>query len=74
MRDLKKRFYSELINLLRTADVAIEVVDARFPEKTRVDKLETRFNNKLIIAAAKTDLIPKEKHNKLYHYISVRTR
>ncbi len=74
MTDKKRKYYSQLIELLRKADVAIEVVDARFPEDTRIEKLERRFGSKILIAAAKADLIPKEKRGKNYVYFSTRTR
>lgn len=73
MRDRKKRYYSELVDLLRTADVALEIVDARFIEETRVPKLERRFGNKVLPVAAKADLVPKEKRRKDCSYVSVRT-
>lgn len=74
MTDVKRKYYSQLAELLRKADVAIEVIDARFPSETRIEKLERRFGNKIIIVAAKSDLIPRERKEPGYVYFSSRTR
>jgi ribosome biogenesis GTPase A len=74
MTDTKRKYYSQLIELMRKADVAVEVVDARFINETRIEKLEGRFGNKIIIAACKSDLIPKERREPGYIYFSTRTR
>ncbi len=74
MTDTKRKYYSQLVELLRKADVAVEVVDSRFTEETRIKKLENRFGKKLLIAASKSDLIPKERRKPGYIYFSSRTR
>lgn len=74
MTDRKRKYYSQVVELLRIADVAIEVVDARFVEETRIKKLENRFGNKIIVVAAKADLISKEKRLPELIYFSSRTR
>lgn len=74
MTDTKRKYYSQLTELLRKADVAIEIVDSRFIQETRVEKLERRFGSKIIIAASKSDLIPKERREPNYMYFSSRTR
>lgn len=74
MTDTKRKYYSQLIELLRKADVAIEVVDARFINETRIGKLENRFGNKILIAACKSDLVPKDRREPGYAYFSTRTR
>ena len=73
MADYKKKYYSQLVELLRTADVAIEVVDARFIEQTRVPKLERRFGKKVVMVASKSDLVPKGKRIPGVIYVSTRT-
>ncbi|MFA5076953.1 MAG: GTPase [Candidatus Micrarchaeia archaeon] len=70
----ERKFYSQLVELLRTADVAIEMVDARFPEETRIGKLERRFGKKILVVASKSDLIPKERRLPRFIYFSSRTR
>ncbi len=74
MADTKRKYYSQLVELLRKADVAVEVVDSRFIKETRIEKLEGRFGNKMLIAASKSDLIPKERREPGYLYFSTRSR
>lgn len=74
MKGTERKYYSQLVELLRTADVAIETLDARFPEETKVRKIERRFGNKIIKVAAKADLIPKERRQAGLIYFSARTR
>lgn len=74
MANTKRKYYSQLVELLRKADVAIEVVDSRFIKETKIEKLECRFQNKLLIVASKSDLVPKEKRELGYVYFSARTR
>ncbi len=74
MTNTKRKYYSQLVELLRKADVAIEVVDSRFVKETRMEKLEKRFGKKIIIAASKSDLIQKGRREPGYFYFSSRTR
>lgn len=74
MADRKRRYFSQVADLLRTADVAIEVVDSRFPEECRISKLERRFGSKIILAASKCDLLPEQRRKAGYLYFSTRTR
>ena len=55
--------FRDVYKALRECDIAIEVVDARNIEGTRLHRLDRTFKSKLVIAAAKCDLVlgcPKE--------------
>ncbi len=57
-------FMQQLDLLIKQSDIVLEVVDARFPEKTRNKNVEERIVGKgkqLIIALNKADLSTKEK-------------
>jgi ribosome biogenesis GTPase A len=80
MPDMRKVFYAKVLRLLKFCDLAIEVTDARDIEGTRVTKLDRHFRNKVIIVAAKSDMVPggNERPNSLERmpliYFSSRTR
>ncbi len=57
MPDNRKVFFAQILRLLKRCDVAIEVVDARDPQGTRVTKLDRHFRSKVMIVATKADLI-----------------
>ncbi|MFH1256040.1 MAG: GTPase [Candidatus Diapherotrites archaeon] len=57
-------FWERIKKIVREADIVVEVVDARFPEKTRNADLEVLVEEqgkKLIIALNKSDLISARK-------------
>jgi len=60
--------YKSLVKeVIKKADVLLEVVDARFPEETRNSEIEreiARLNKPLIIVINKCDLVSKEKLEK----------
>lgn len=60
--------YKSLVKeVIKKADVLLEVVDARFPDETRNSDIEreiTRLNKPLIIVINKCDLVSKEKLEK----------
>ena len=54
-------------DVIKQADVLLEIVDARFPDETRNSAVEneiSRFNKPFIIVLNKCDLISKEKLEK----------
>ena len=55
--NFNKRHYDSIKRHLQKCAWAIEVVDARGIQKTRIPQLETKFLDKLFIAATKTDLL-----------------
>ncbi len=60
---MKKGFFDRVNWVIENSDLLIEVVDARFPEKTRNKKIEAIIKSKgktLIIALNKSDLISKK--------------
>ncbi len=56
MPDFRKRTFSQVYRLLRRCDLAIEVVDARDIEGTRMRNLDREFRSKVILVASKADL------------------
>ncbi len=50
-----------LNKLLKSVDLAIEVIDARFASSTRIPFLEKKMNGKYLIIANKIDLVPKQE-------------
>lgn len=59
-----RKFWGIVYNMIDNADVALEVVDARFPSICRSNQLEKYVNNSstcnLVIALNKSDLLPRE--------------
>jgi len=60
--------YKALVkDVIRKADVLLEIIDARFPDETRNSEVERdiiRLNKPLIIVINKSDLVSKEKLEK----------
>lgn len=56
MVDTEKKWFAQVKRLLRNCDVALEVVDARDVDGTRVKKFDGRYKSKLIIVINKSDL------------------
>jgi len=59
----RKKFYTELRKVLRSADVIVEVLDARDPGACRSQALEREVTNsgkRLILLVNKIDLVPRE--------------
>jgi len=70
---MKKGFFDRMYWVIDNSDILIEVVDARFPEKTRNNKIEKQIKAKgkeLIIALNKSDLVSKNNSNKIKKVIS----
>lgn len=59
----RRKFYAELRKVLRSADVIVEVLDARDPGACRSPALEREVTNsgkRLILLVNKIDLVPRE--------------
>ena len=60
--------YKALVkDVIRKADVLLEIIDARFPDETRNSEVErgiVRLNKPLIIVINKSDLVSREKLEK----------
>ncbi len=64
---MKKGFFDRVYSIIENSDVLIEVVDSRFPEKTRNKKIENfikRKGKELILILNKSDLISKRNADK----------
>jgi ribosome biogenesis GTPase A len=61
---MSKGFMKQISDLIYESDIVIEVLDARFPDKTRNKQIEDRILYKgksLIVVLNKTDLVTKKK-------------
>lgn len=77
--NFNKRHYEAMRRHLQKCAWAIEVVDARSPQKTRIPQLETKFLDKLFIVATKSDLLEKTPAPKIQpktptFYVSSKTK
>ena len=64
---MKKGFFDRVYWIIENSDLLIEVVDSRFPEKTRNRKIEgfvKRKGKELIIVLNKSDLVSKNNADK----------
>lgn len=52
-------------NIVRNADVVLEVLDARFPNITRISRLEKLAENKIIIIINKADMVSSKTLEKI---------
>lgn len=61
---MKKSFSQQIDTLIQESDILLEILDSRFPEKTRNEKLERKVlakGKKLIVVLNKADLRSKEE-------------
>ena len=61
---MKKGFMGKLADLIKESDIVLEILDARFPEKTRNHQIERSILGKgkaLVLVINKADLVSKEK-------------
>ncbi len=62
---MKHGFWIVAKKIVRTADVVLEVLDARFPNITRITRLEKLAKDKLILVINKADLVSKKTLDKI---------
>ncbi len=62
---MKQGFWIIAKRIVRDADVVLEVLDARFPNITRITRLEKMAKEKLILVVNKVDLVSKKTLDKI---------
>jgi len=62
---MKQGFWVIAKNIVRNADVVLEVLDARFPNITRISRLEKLAKNKVIIIINKADIVSNKTLEKI---------
>ncbi len=62
---MKQGFWIIAKNIVRDADIVLEVLDARFPHITRITRLEKMAKEKLILVINKVDLVSKNTLDKI---------
>lgn len=62
---MKQGYWTIAQNIVRNADVVLEVLDARFPNITRISRLEKLAKNKVILIINKADLISHKTLEKI---------
>ena len=65
MKKQKEKYPDQVMQILDTSDVIIQVLDARFPEETRnkpIEDIVKKKRKKLIFVLNKSDLVDKEKY------------
>ncbi|PIN98291.1 MAG: hypothetical protein COT90_05035 [Candidatus Diapherotrites archaeon CG10_big_fil_rev_8_21_14_0_10_31_34] len=64
---MKKGFFDRVYSIIDNSDILIEVIDARFPEKTRNKNIEgfiKRHEKELVLVLNKSDLVSKRNADK----------
>jgi ribosome biogenesis GTPase A len=78
MLDERKKSFAQVLRVLKGCHLAIEVVDARDIEGTRVTKLDRQFRSKVFIVASKSDMVQAKGTGTLERmpvvFFSARTR
>ncbi len=70
---MKKGFWTVVNDVMKKSDIIIEVLDARMPELTRIEKLEARaknFGRKVILAINKSDIISSSAYKTIDSFYS----
>jgi len=62
---MKQGFWVVVKKIVKNSDVVLEVLDARFPNITRITRLEKMAKGKLILVINKADLISKTTRDKV---------
>ncbi|MBU90587.1 GTP-binding protein, partial [Candidatus Woesearchaeota archaeon] len=62
---MKQGFWIIAKQIVRDADIVLEVLDARFPNITRISRLEKMAKEKLILVINKVDLISNKTLDKV---------
>jgi len=68
---MKKGFWTVVNEVIRKADIILELLDARMPELTRIEKLEAKakhFGKKVILVINKSDIISKNSLETIDRY------
>ena len=62
---MKQGFWIIAKKIVKDADIVLEVLDARFPNITRITRLEKMAKGKLILVINKADIVSKNTLNKI---------
>ena len=62
---MKQGFWIIAKKIVKSADIVLEVLDARFPNITRITRLEKMAKEKLILVINKADLVSKKIRDKI---------
>ncbi|MFH0868578.1 MAG: GTPase [Candidatus Woesearchaeota archaeon] len=62
---MKQGFWAVAKKIVRDADVVLEVLDARFPNITRISRLEKMAKGKLILVINKADIVSEKTLDKI---------
>lgn len=62
---MKQGFWIIVKKIVKDADIVLEVLDARFPNVTRISRLEKMAKEKLILVINKVDLVSKNTLEKI---------
>jgi len=62
---MKQGFWIVVKKIVKDADIVLEVLDARFPNITRITRLEKMAKEKLILVINKADLVSKKTLDKI---------
>jgi ribosome biogenesis GTPase A len=62
---MKQGFWIIVNKIVKNSDIVLEVLDARFPNITRISKLEKLAKEKLILVINKSDLVSKKTLDKV---------
>jgi len=73
---MKKNYFSRVLKVINASEIIIEVLDARFPELSRNEKIEKiikQKGKKLLIVLNKSDLVKNDLHvlKKSFNYPTV---
>jgi ribosome biogenesis GTPase A len=72
----KEKFPEQLLRVIRISDIILEVVDARFSEEMRNEKIEEMIESKnkiLVLVQTKSDLTQKRKEIPNSIFVSIKT-
>jgi ribosome biogenesis GTPase A len=64
---MKQGYWTVVKRMVSKADVVLEILDARFPNLTRIKRLENLAGKKLILVLNKADIVPEHILEKIKH-------
>jgi ribosome biogenesis GTPase A len=70
---MKKGFWTVTTEVIKKADIILEVLDARMPELTRIEKFESKakhFGKKVILVINKADIVSRKTIASISRYYS----